>query len=819
MILKRFLCATSALALSCAYAFGAGSGTPYLGTTKTDTLVVTGTGSVGGNLNVTGSITGLTTGTGAGAAASMADRATDAGVTFNLRTYFGAKCDGVTDDTAAMQNWLNKAAPNVNLVAPAGTCLFSTILTAPTANNYAISGSGATIFKYTGASTSSPLINLGSATQTGVLPHDFAVTTATSTTGPLLAINGVAYTPPSAANRRIINVLDFGADPSGVNDSTAAINAAIAHGTYSNLANDGFHPKQCVYLPSGTYMVTNAITPSAQNGCFFGDGRMQSVLNVSSTTFNLSALGVIVLPNNSGGQSSEVYDIGVAFTQPDTSARGSLIAFPPGIYAQGAGRPKIHDIRIGGGSYCIDARGNDGGAFLSDIECGSLGKGLQMDGSLDGVHVDSWHEWNFGLQSTGLLSIYSDGTNECMELGRVDWLGANNIECYFANIVYTSNASGSQNVSTWSNVTMDGSLWQQTAGFNEVTNYTTTDGSANSGTGGGGSPWGPSVSVSGGTLNIDGYDISRHNSTTSGMINVSGGQLTMSGGQELKCNLSGFYCVVESGGSFFLSGSYINPTNGGAWTVPVVYQTGGVIGISGNWLRAGYAGGYTFADVTDDTGGSFILHNNMNGWVNTVPFSGTETQYGMNSSIGSLSSTTANLASVLTGTGHTAGSFYQVSGTSGFEIGQTGSESGNPLIVRDVSTGLDAAQVQPGGGIYLGLEGASSITQVNGSLSASTILNPSTTPSYTGSCLTHAPLGGQMAGSFESASSGGCSSTETVIMTFSATQVHGYECDAHDMNTPATFIDETATSATSATFTLSGAMAANDVVVWKCIGF
>ena len=38
-------------------------------------------------------------GTGAAVATSLSDRATDFGVTFNLKTDFGAKCDGATDDT------------------------------------------------------------------------------------------------------------------------------------------------------------------------------------------------------------------------------------------------------------------------------------------------------------------------------------------------------------------------------------------------------------------------------------------------------------------------------------------------------------------------------------------------------------------------------------------------------------------------------------------------------------------------------------------------------------------------------------------------
>jgi hypothetical protein len=56
-----------------------------------------------------------------------------------------------------------------------------------------------------------------------------------------------------------VNVLDYGADPTGVSDSTAAIDAAIASG-------------KSVYFPAGTYMTTgnhNITFPSYQS--FFGD--------------------------------------------------------------------------------------------------------------------------------------------------------------------------------------------------------------------------------------------------------------------------------------------------------------------------------------------------------------------------------------------------------------------------------------------------------------------------------------------------------------------------------------------------------------------
>jgi hypothetical protein len=66
---------------------------------------------------------------------------------------FGAACDGATDDTTAIQNWLNASiAGNVILTAPSGICKFSAPLGVNYAPNYSIHGTGvtSTIFEYTG---------------------------------------------------------------------------------------------------------------------------------------------------------------------------------------------------------------------------------------------------------------------------------------------------------------------------------------------------------------------------------------------------------------------------------------------------------------------------------------------------------------------------------------------------------------------------------------------------------------------------------------------------------------------------------------------
>ncbi len=849
------------------------------------------------------------TGTGAPVATSLSDRATDFGVTFNLKNDFGAKCDGLHDDTTAIQNWLNKAAANVNLVAPGGTCLFSTPLTAPTASNYVIGGAGAsaTALLYTGATTASPLINLGSATETGVLPHDFSVTTVNPTTGPMLAINGIAYTPPSVANRRIVNILDFGADPTGATDSTAAINLAYTVGTNANQSLSGYNPLPCVYVPAGNYTISNAIKLPSENGCLFGDGRTVSILNVSSATFNLSAQGVVVVPTNGGATGPIIRDIGIQFTQPDVSSRASIVAFPPGIYMQNGGRPVIERVRIGGGSYCIDARGNTGGAFYNDVECGALVSGMLLGGpptysgatglqvvtggsyvsstatltgtwaaisgkvavvqgaspsclngswpittsitnsisftdagcsawtaggtvstigALDGVHIYGWHEWDFGLKTPGLQNIYSDGTNQCFSIGRVDWIGVDGIQCFLANIVFNYDANNAVDESTWGNVGLDSSLWTQAGGYNLVTNLHMTDGGLTPP--GSVTDWPAALSVSSGTLNVTGFNFTRHNPTSAGAINVSGGSLIMSGGNQLQCFLGNEPCVVETGGTLAINGSHIAPTNGGAWTEPYIYQTGGVIQLGSNWLDAGYAGGYTFADVTDDTAGSFVLNNNLNGWILSVPSSATETQYGYNyysqNNIVAGNTITANGGNISVISTSGAADFYAYGnsgGGTGIALGLYPSTikwiirntaTNNYYTIFDQAANLNWLQIVTGGNATLG-EQASNVTTLHGTLSAD---SADSAPTITGTCAVVSPLGGQMAGSFK-APSGGCSS-ETVILTFAATLAHGYACDAHDTTTPADVLNETAFSTTSVTFTAS-ALAANDVVVWKCMGF
>ncbi len=90
---------------------------------------------------------------------------------------FGAKCDGVTDDTAKIQAWMNKAAANVKLILPAGgQCAFTAPLAFPLVSNVTIEGSG----------ESGGLLYTGSASPTD------ATITASSISGNTLTVGAVA---------------------------------------------------------------------------------------------------------------------------------------------------------------------------------------------------------------------------------------------------------------------------------------------------------------------------------------------------------------------------------------------------------------------------------------------------------------------------------------------------------------------------------------------------------------------------------------------------------------------------------------------------
>ena len=434
--------------------------------------------------------------------------------------------------------------------------------------------------------------------------------------------------PISAASRPTINVLMYGADPTGANDSTAAINNAIQASQYFGYPTGGnpYRPGPCVHLPAGNYKIHDAVNLDKYGGCFYGDGRVQTYLMVDSSTFNLSAPGVINLQNTGGGTAPEISDLNIYLNQPDTSVRANLPAIPPAIYGNGAGRQMIRRVQIGGGfRTCIDARGNTGGSFFQDIECGALSFGLRLDGAADGVHVNNWHQWNFELvNKTGLNAIYGDGTNDCLELGRVDTIGVSGAQCWLSNIVWTANAANSTDAHFLSNVTLDGGRVIQNAapptgifisglqcasnnGFSFAATY-------------------QCIVAKGGALRISGYRTATNSSSTLPGIEVDAGNVTLINGT-VSAGSTTVQAAKVNAGVLSVYNSFVSAPAG--MTAPVFEQVGGSLALVDNLMNIAPTGGTPVMAAFDvDNAFNMFAGNALFGWGLTIPATHNLGQYG-----------------------------------------------------------------------------------------------------------------------------------------------------------------------------------------------
>src|SRR5208282_5918948 len=83
---------------------------------------------------------------------------TQAGVSTNNVRYAGAKCDGLTDDAAALNALFSGLPAYSTIVFPGSSiCVYKSPLVLPTQNNITIYGNSATLL-YEGASTTANLV-------------------------------------------------------------------------------------------------------------------------------------------------------------------------------------------------------------------------------------------------------------------------------------------------------------------------------------------------------------------------------------------------------------------------------------------------------------------------------------------------------------------------------------------------------------------------------------------------------------------------------------------------------------------------------------
>jgi len=390
-------------------------------------------------------------------------------------------------------------------------------------------------------------------------------------TGPLdyTATNGTVVRSLQDSAADVANVLDYGADPTGATDSTVAIRAAVATG-------------RTVYVPVGMYRATDVI--ALQRGqIMYGDGRLQSMLRVNSTSFNLGALGVVQMYQ--GEPSSQLIDIGIGFVQPQVTARASLVTFPPAIYAQGAARGKIVRVRIEGAHVGIDARRNTV-LTIEDFECGAISKGMiwgsltsgDGNGAKDFNHWAKVQFWPFGFPSgTDLGTLYNDATTVAAELGEIDGLLCAGFSAYNGRIIFTADSSA--HTYTFANLFLDGPGGvidvQGAPMLLDIVNLVLNKDVASE----------PVLKVAGGQVNIRNATFQALGSDT--LIKVLGGTAYISGGRIYQASPSQRGAEV-TGGQLVLSD--MNFAVGGAVSVSFIKQTGGSLAVTNCHFLAGGSG-------------------------------------------------------------------------------------------------------------------------------------------------------------------------------------------------------------------------------------
>lgn len=324
-----------------------------------------------------------------------------------------------------------------------------------------------------------------------------------------------------------LNILDYGAALDGSTDDTAAWTAALATG-------------RDIYFPAGTSKITGKLSFSATEGQrITGTGRYKSQFSISYATFNMAATAVVQM--NAAYQG--VSGLGFVLAQPSTAVRANVKQYPNVIDFNGHSRPELSCLLIQGGWLGIGGQGNCGGAVIDDIQCGTIGQGLVLDGALDSMRISKFHHWPFGFAGDApLMTVWQDNANICMDIGKVDDFHITDCLTYSGRLRFLDHGSGAPS-GTITNLSLD-------------TKYSTLE-------------------MSAGKINI--ANINAASAVTDhAMILFSGGELKISG---LAMENGGEHLpMINVSGGTFIATNIMVSSYGGASSV--AYQTGGKMTLS-----------------------------------------------------------------------------------------------------------------------------------------------------------------------------------------------------------------------------------------------
>jgi hypothetical protein len=451
--------------------------------------------------------------------------------------------------------------------------------------------------------------------------------------GPLNYTATGATVSRSAQNRAVdfVNVLDFGGDPTGVADSTAAFRAAIA-----SLPNNNGE----VYIPAGRYTLTDAVTLGAST-VIRGAGRQLTLLQINNT-FNMSAQGVFVFgsdPNHAG--TPAIKDLWIRFGQPNTAGmtRANLIQYPPAIYkaaATATGRPNLENLMIS--SAWIGIYLDNCAAYVDNIYMSAFSYGFQWSATtptLDIVRISNVHFWGFDFLSTDPIGqIFLDGTTNCAWFGRIDGLclinffsessiitvdcGANPAGGYY--FFQQIGLDGPAHLVINSNINLQLDSISNSRGNTAV--YTT-----------------PGIIINGGRNAISNSYLASSNASLP-MISVQGGSLQYSGGTTAWAETDTPFMTCSSGALEVRDATFATHL-ATARTTPVIAQTGtGYVHVSGCRFVNFPVASVSPISITTSAN-AFIDANNYGAMVQTPPTDYLTISYGNRSIRGDASVPTA----------------------------------------------------------------------------------------------------------------------------------------------------------------------------------
>ena len=423
-----------------------------------------------------------------------------------------------------------------------------------------------------------------------------------------------------------VNVIDYGADPTGATDSAPAINAAA-----SQVAPNG--RRRAVYLPAGTYSVRSQITLSAGQA-FFGDSESSSVIQVFDS-FDPAATSVILCTGSTIDPGPTIRDLNIVLTQPnDVASRatfltlasggtshngGTGVQYPWAISTSGnSGRIQVRNVCIVGAWNGINA---DAACFwIQGLKISAFNIGIAIGGTLaagvlDWAFYRNIEFWPFGL-SASQKTILGDGQTVAMRIGSQNGLVGSDIAVFLQRVNFTADAAGGW--FQFTNLSMDGTnatINVLACFFLLITNlYCTAATGALRAT----------ISTNGAapaavkTININTWF--GYSGSTYPLLDMTGGGNINIVNAYLSANNIGASIFNVTAGTLRVTNCKIYPTLAGSYTVPLIVQnnTGSVqlsnLDISGNTSSSGIA----IQSNVDSPGNILGFIRLDSGWTNFI---------------------------------------------------------------------------------------------------------------------------------------------------------------------------------------------------------